>query len=110
MILLQRMSDSLLIICPIGLMRLFEDIIVLDNYTIIFKTFEPYPGLLERLAHGGTIYCKNITEQPREQGLIGTGPYRIADYEIGNYTTLEWFNEYWGRTGSENRCVSSDRR
>ena len=75
---------------------IIEDIIVLDSYTIIFKTFEPYPGLLERLAHVGTIYCKNSTEQSGRQGLIGTGPYRIADYEIGNYTTLEWFDDYWG--------------
>lgn len=28
--------------------------------------------------------------------LIGTGPYRIAEYEIDNYTTLEWFDGYWG--------------
>jgi peptide/nickel transport system substrate-binding protein len=75
---------------------IIEDIIVQDNYTIEFKTFEPYPGLLERLAHSGVIFCKNSTEQLEEQGLIGTGAYRLADYEIDNYTTLERFNEYWG--------------
>ena len=44
---------------------IIKDIIVLDSYTIIFKTFEPYPGLLERLAHIGTIIVKTV---PNNQG------------------------------------------
>jgi peptide/nickel transport system substrate-binding protein len=71
-------------------------IIVQDNYTIEFKTYEPYPGLLERLAHSGIIYSKNVSEQDEEQRLIGTGPYRLTDYEINTYTRLERFDEYWG--------------
>ncbi len=73
-----------------------SDIIILDNYTIEFKTFEPYPGLLSRLAHGGIIYSKNVTEPAGDSALLGTGPYRLAEYEIDNYTTLERFDQYWG--------------
>jgi len=75
---------------------IIKEIIIQDNYTIEFKTYEPNPGLLSRLAHTGIIYCKNVTEQPDKQSLIGTGAYRLADYEIGNYTTLERFDDYWG--------------
>ena len=75
---------------------IIKDISILDNYTIELQTFEPYPGLLERLAHRGIIFCKNSTEQLEEQGLIGTGAYRLTDYEINTSTTLERFDEYWG--------------
>jgi len=79
-----------------GFDSIIKDIIVLDNYTIEFKTFEPNPSLLERLAHMGIIFCKNVTEQSDGQGLIGTGAYRLGDYEIDTYTNLERFDEYWG--------------
>lgn len=73
-----------------------SDIIILDNYSIEFKTTEPNPGLLSRLAHTGIIYCRNGTGQPGDHALLGTGPYRLAEYEIDNYTTLERFDQYWG--------------
>ncbi len=73
-----------------------SDIIILDNYTIEFRTFEPNPGLLSRLAHAGIIYCRNGTGQPGDRALLGTGPYRLAEYEIDNYTTLERFDQVLG--------------
>ena len=76
---------------------IIKDINVLDNYTIEFITFTPNPGfLLSQLANAGIIYCRNGTGQQDEQRLIGTGPYRLADYELDNYTTLERFDEFWG--------------
>jgi peptide/nickel transport system substrate-binding protein len=81
-----------------GFDSFISDIIIVDNYTIEFKTFEPTPILLERFAHMGIIFCKNDTEQPEGQVLIGTGPYRLADYELENFTKLERFDEYWGET------------
>ncbi len=79
-----------------GFDLIVREIIILDNYTIEFKTFEPNPGLLSRLAHTGIIYCKNVTGQSADQALLGTGAYRLADYEMDNYTTLERFDQYWG--------------
>jgi peptide/nickel transport system substrate-binding protein len=79
-----------------GFKSIISDIIILDNYTIEFKTFEPMPILLDRLAHMGIIFCNNSMQQPEEQTLIGTGPYRLLDYEINNYTKLERFDDYWG--------------
>ena len=79
-----------------GYDSIIREIIILDNYTIEFKTYEPNPGLLSRLAHNGIIFCKNATEQPEGQRLIGTGAYKLAVYEVDNYTKLERFDEYWG--------------
>jgi ABC-type transport system substrate-binding protein len=70
-----------------------EKIIIRDDYTIEFKTYTPSPTLLYNLAYNCIIYCKNTTP---EQGLIGTGPYRLTDYELDNYTKLERFDDYWG--------------
>ena len=75
---------------------IISDVMILDNYTIEFKTYEPTPGLLSRFAHNGIIYCKNVTEESEEKPLIGTGPYRLKTYEIDNYTILERFDDYWG--------------
>ncbi len=75
---------------------IIKEILILDNYTIEFKTYEPIPNLLSHLAHTAIIYCKNTAEQPDGPRLIGTGPYRLADYEIDNYTKLERFDGYWG--------------
>jgi peptide/nickel transport system substrate-binding protein len=70
---------------------------IIDTYTIEIETFEPIPGFLERLAHSVIIYSKNGNEQSGEQKLIGTGAYQLGSYDIGNYTTLERFDEYWGQ-------------
>ncbi len=79
-----------------GINATLSDIVILDNYTIELRTYDPHPGLLSRLAHTGIIFCRNVTEEAGQQSLIGTGPYRLTDYEIGNYTTLERFDGYWG--------------
>lgn len=76
-----------------GLQSFISDIVIVDEYTVEFKTIEPKPGLLSRLAHTGIIYCDNVTDG---QIMVGTGPYRIADYELGTTTTLERFDGYWG--------------
>jgi peptide/nickel transport system substrate-binding protein len=76
-----------------GFDTIVSDIVIIDNLTVEFKTFEPNPGFLSRLAHSGIIYCKNATNA---QDLVGTGPYRLTDYELDNYTTLERFDHYWG--------------
>jgi peptide/nickel transport system substrate-binding protein len=81
-----------------GFRSILNEIIIQNPYTIEFKTNEPFPGLLSRLAHNGIIYCRNITEENGKQPLIGTGPYQLSDYNLGNYTTLERFNTYWGET------------
>ncbi len=72
---------------------IIKEISTPDNHTIEFHTYVPTPGLLSLLAHNFIIYCRNTTQ---EQGLIGTGPYYVAEYEPDKYTTLERFDEYWG--------------
>lgn len=69
-----------------------ENITIEDEHTIKIRTYKSSPALLP-LAYGSFIFCKNATS---EQGFTGTGPYHITDYDPGNYTKLEWFEDYWG--------------
>jgi peptide/nickel transport system substrate-binding protein len=74
-----------------------SEIIILDNYTIDIITDKPYPMLLYKF---GTLfiisknYMKEI-ENTNETWPIGTGAYKLSDYEPGNHITLERFNDYW---------------
>jgi peptide/nickel transport system substrate-binding protein len=79
-----------------GFKKIISEMSIVDMYTIEFKTFEPTPLLLERLAHEGIIFCHNETTQPDKHEMIGTGPYRLADYKLEKYTTLKRFDQYWG--------------
>lgn len=78
---------------------IIRNITIVDEYTVELRTYEPFPGFLERLAHVGIIYCKKVAEKDGAM-LIGTGSYRLADYEMNTYTTLQRFEEYWGEKPS----------
>jgi len=69
-----------------------DNITIVDDYTIQFRTHTPSPTI-PLFAYDCIIFCKNATP---EQGFIGTGPYRLAAFDPGNYTKLEWFEDYWG--------------
>ena len=71
-----------------------DNITIVDDYTIQFRTYAPSPTI-PSFAYDCIIFCKNATP---EQGFIGTGPYRVAASVPGNYTKLEWFEDYWGET------------
>ncbi len=76
---------------------IIKDIIVLDNYTIEFNTFDTKSWSSFTVSDTkASFFVRNITEQPEEHRLIGTGAYRLADYELNTSTTLERFDEYWG--------------
>lgn len=72
------------------LSAIVESVVVLDNYTVDLMTSSPYPGLLTTLAR------QIVEENGTTEGLVGTGPYKVADYELGNYTRLERSELYWG--------------
>jgi peptide/nickel transport system substrate-binding protein len=69
-----------------------ENITIVDEHTIKIRTYKSSPSILP-LAYDCYIFCKNATS---DQGFAGTGPYKITDYEPGNYMKLELFENYWG--------------
>ncbi len=73
-----------------------KDVKIINNHTIDIITFEPYPGLLQRLARTFLVIPNNYDYEKEVGKPIGTGPYRFVDYDENNYTKLEIFKDYWG--------------
>jgi len=74
-----------------------SEIKILDNYTIEIKTNEPNPLLLYDLLSVNILSKKYIKEilTTNETWPIGTGPYKLVEYEPGKHIILERFNEYF---------------
>jgi peptide/nickel transport system substrate-binding protein len=82
-----------------------KDVKIINNHTIDIITFEPYPGLLQRLAHIFLVIPNNYDYEKEMGKPIGTGPYRFVDYDENNYTKLEIFEDYWGETPKINTVI-----
>jgi peptide/nickel transport system substrate-binding protein len=80
-----------------GTLSSISSIKILDNYTIEMKTSEPNPFLLYDLL-GVNILSKDYVNEmidTNESWPIGTGPYKLVEYEPGKHIILERFVEYW---------------
>jgi len=80
-----------------GTLSSLSDIKIIDNYTIEMKTNEPNPLLLYDLLSVNILSKKYINEilETNETWPIGTGPYKLVEYEPDNHIILERFDEYW---------------
>ena len=72
-----------------------KEVIIVNNFTIEIKTYEPYPGFLSKLAQSFIVFSKKYIEETETNWPIGTGAYKLSDYEENNYTKLERFDGYW---------------
>jgi peptide/nickel transport system substrate-binding protein len=72
-----------------------KEVIIVNNFTIEIKTFEPYPGFLSKLAQSFIIFSKKYNEEAETDWPIGTGAYKLLEYVEDNYTKLERFDDYW---------------
>jgi peptide/nickel transport system substrate-binding protein len=82
------------------LMAATEEMRIVDDYTIEFEMSEPFGTfgvVLARQNNGCTIYPKEVAEaagtDPIED-LIGTGPYKFADYQPDRHFVMERFEDY----------------
>jgi peptide/nickel transport system substrate-binding protein len=74
-----------------------SDIKILDNYTIEIKTYEPNPLLLYDLLSVNILSEEYINEiiDTNETWPIGTGPYKLVEYEPDKHIIFERFDEYF---------------
>jgi len=66
-----------------------------DELTIDIKTAEPAP-ILPTMMGTMTIVSPNTPMGERTRDPVGTGPYRLAAWDVGQAITLETFDGYWG--------------
>jgi microcin C transport system substrate-binding protein len=72
---------------------------VIDKYTVRFEFSQVNPELY-LIAAEIPIFSKAATEgEPFDQivtkPLVGTGPYRMSDYQMGKYVTYQRRPDYW---------------
>ncbi|WP_353096814.1 glutathione ABC transporter substrate-binding protein [Tissierella praeacuta] len=76
-----------------------SEINVVDDYTVQIITSEPFAPLLSHLTHtaASILNEKAVTEYGADYGQkpVGTGPFKLADWQSGDKITLERFDDYF---------------
>jgi peptide/nickel transport system substrate-binding protein len=69
-----------------------------DNLTVRFIYDKPNTGILTQrnLFVGDKAYHDKVGEADYVAHPIGTGPYKVTDYQVGRYVDLEAWSGYWG--------------
>ncbi len=77
-----------------------KEIVVVDPYTIRFKTATPYPLMPSDMTQVAIISkqaAKATTEDFNNgKAAIGTGPYKLVRYAKGDRIELARYDGYWG--------------
>jgi peptide/nickel transport system substrate-binding protein len=85
------------------LMEKTEELAQIDDYTIEFRLSEPYGTILIALAHNTqacTIHPKSVLDAAGDEPMtepaqyIGTGPYRLVEWQRDAAMRFERFDEY----------------
>lgn len=81
-----------------------------DQYTVRFTTAYPDPVFEKRISSwGGWIIPKAYYQQTGIDGFarqpVGTGPYRVVEFQADDHLTLEPFDEYFGGRPTASRIV-----
>ncbi len=91
---------------------LIDRIEVINKSALIIKLRKPFAFLPEHLAHLSIAImpsdiAKKYMGRPinSTSDVIGTGPYKLIEYEPGNRIILEVFNEYWGHRYTIKRVI-----
>lgn len=79
------------------LLAAVTEVIVVDEYTVDFRTEEPFPIMLNKLVDifiASKEYMETVGVEEK-QWPIGTGAYKLVEYLPGDRIVLERFDDYW---------------
>lgn len=81
--------------------KLITEKIIVDKYTIRFRTATPYALMISAVSNIFILSKKAATGLTTEdfnagRGLIGTGPFRFVRYQRGDRVELARNEQYWG--------------
>ncbi len=106
-----RLLDPAIASQRLFLFSMIEEVTVIDDYTVRFKTKFPFAPLPAHLAHngGGIISIEAIKKDYEEmaagkkpgsylsQNPVGTGFFRLESWTPGNQLKLVRNEDYWGQ-------------
>ncbi len=82
------------------LLKNIDSVEVIDDYKVLIKTKKPFAALLAHLSHysTGIINEKAVNEAGESFGQepVGTGPYELEVWNIGDNIVLKRFEDYHG--------------
>lgn len=70
-----------------------------DETTVVFTLSRPYsvlPGLLSHRA-GAMVSPGAFDDPDLDLAPVGAGPYRVTEYQQGNFITYERYEDYWNQ-------------
>ena len=76
------------------LLKVIEEVKIIDIYTIEIKTTKPCSNLVNLLTDI-FIVSKQYQEETQIQHPIGTGAYQLINYSKNNYIELQRYEDYW---------------
>ena len=93
-----------------GIWRLhLQEVVVEGPHTVTIVTKAPLGAMLNYLAHGsgGIISPAALAQHGDDIGLhpVGTGPYKVAEFNAGETLTLERYEQYHGTKPGIQRLV-----
>jgi ABC-type transport system substrate-binding protein len=82
----------------------------IDEDTVRITTSEPFPALLNTLAHGsGAMVSPTAVEQNGEESIatspVGTGPFSLESFSPGQEVVLSAYEDYWGKAPQTRQLV-----
>lgn len=94
------------------LINQISEIEIVDDYTVIIHTEEPFAPLIPNLsAHGFMAMASpNAVEEHGEDfsdNPVGTGPFKFVEWEQGEKIVLERNENYWGNNAYLDRVIFS---
>ncbi|MCH7706275.1 MAG: ABC transporter substrate-binding protein [Chloroflexi bacterium] len=73
-----------------------ENIVAIDDYTVRFELSRPNAFFLDALAvYHARIIPKGIDIETLTNGAVGTGPFTLEEYVVGEFATLKRNPNYW---------------
>ncbi len=76
-----------------------KEVTKLDDMTVQMSLHQPFPAALHYLSGPVPIYGKDYYEKVGPDGMnakpIGSGPYKVGDFELGSYVDLVRNENYW---------------
>jgi peptide/nickel transport system substrate-binding protein len=76
-----------------------QSIEVLDDYTIKFTLSEPYAPFILAMTFGivPEEYAEEVGDEELGRNPIGSGPFKLEDWDAGNQIVLSAFEDHWNK-------------